>query len=121
MGYERTESLKPEQKARLIIDRWLEDAGWEVVSRSEYSEARAAQAVKENILKGNLEADYALYLNGKIIGLLEAKRKEDRLGDNVDIQVENYAKQLIDNKYQTWINPIPFVFKSMVIVFYSEI
>lgn len=112
MSYARTESLKPEQKARLIIDRWLEDAGWEVVSRSEYSEARAAQAVKENILKGNLEADYALYLNGKIIGLLEAKRKEDRLGDNVDIQVENYSKQLIDNKYQTWINPIPFVFKS---------
>lgn len=65
--------LKPEELARLNIDRWLEEAGWAVVSRSEYTEAINAQAVKENIMQGNLEADYLLYLNGKAIAVVDRK------------------------------------------------
>lgn len=72
--------LKPEEQARLNIDRWLEDAGWAVVSRKEYTEAINAIALKENLMQGNLEADYLLYLNGKAIGVLEAKKKDNRLG-----------------------------------------
>ena len=48
--------LKPEEKARIKIDRWLEEVGWKVVSRDEYSNAINAQAVKENLMEGNLEA-----------------------------------------------------------------
>ena len=29
--------MKPEEKARIIIDRMLNDAGWEVVDRNHYS------------------------------------------------------------------------------------
>lgn len=103
--------LKPEEQARLNIDRWLEDAGWAVVSRKEYTEAINAIALKENLMQGNLEADYLLYLNGKAIGVLEAKKKDNRLGDDVWIQAVNYTSKLTD-KCQFWLNPIPFVFIS---------
>ena len=103
--------LKPEEQARLNIDRWLEDASWAVVSRKEYTEAINAIALKENLMQGNLEADYLLYLNGKAIGVLEAKKKDNRLGDDVWIQAVNYTSKLTD-KCQFWLNPIPFVFIS---------
>lgn len=105
------EVLKPEEKARLKIDHWLEEAGWAVVSRDEFTNAINAQAVKENLMEGNLEADYMLFLNGKAIAVLEAKRAENSLGDDVKAQAENYTRILpISNQY--WFNPIPFVFIS---------
>ena len=65
--------MKPEEKARIIIDRMLNDAGWEVVDRNHYSPEVSAIAVEEGLLKGNREADYLLFLNGKAVGVLEAK------------------------------------------------
>ena len=45
--------LKPEEQARVLIDEMLTNAGWAVVSRSEYSEAQNASAVTEALTKGN--------------------------------------------------------------------
>lgn len=53
--------MKPEEKARIIIDRMLNDAGWEVVDRNHYSSEVSAIAVEEGLLKGNREADYLLF------------------------------------------------------------
>ena len=50
--------MKPEEKARIIIDRMLNDAGVEVVDRNHYSPEVSAIAVEEGLLKGNREADY---------------------------------------------------------------
>jgi type I restriction enzyme R subunit len=49
--------MSPEEKARLEIDKKLEDAGWKVVDRDEYSPSVSAMAVREGLLKGNKEAD----------------------------------------------------------------
>ena len=103
--------LLPEQKAREKIDKWLEEVGWTVVSREEYTDAINAQAVKENLMIGNLEADYMLFLNGKAIAVLEAKRAENQLGDDVKAQAENYTR-ILPQTNQYWFNPIPFVFIS---------
>ena len=103
--------LLPEQKAREKIDKWLEEVGWTVVSREEYTDAINAQAVKENLMIGNLEADYMLFLNGKAIAVLEAKRAENQLGDDVKAQAENYTR-ILPSTNQYWFNPIPFVFIS---------
>ena len=103
--------LKPEEKARIKIDQWLEEVGWKVVSRDEYSNAINAQAVKENLMEGNLEADYMLFLNGKAIAVLEAKKGESKLGDDVKAQAENYTR-ILPPSNQYWFNPIPFVFIS---------
>ena len=64
------------------------------------------------MLKGNLEADYFLFINGKAIGVLEAKREEvDVASDMVSEQVATYARN-VPNRYQAWRNPLPFIYKS---------
>ena len=57
--------MKPEEKAREIINRMLNEAGWEIVKRDNYSPRMSAVAIEEGLLRGNLEADYLLFLNGK--------------------------------------------------------
>ena len=68
--------MTPEEKARQKIDQWFSDAGWKVVDRDEYEPTCTAVAIREGLLKGNLEADYFLFINGKAVGVLEAKREE---------------------------------------------
>lgn len=103
--------LKPEEQARVLIDEKLADAGWAVVSRSEYSEAINAQAVTEALTKGNNEADYMLFLDGRAIGVLEAKKKATTLGNVVAEQTAKYSAGALP-WYQTWTNPLPFLFMS---------
>ena len=68
--------MTPEEKARQKIDQWFTDAGWKVVDRNNYEPNCTAVAIREGLLKGNLEADYFLFINGKAVGVLEAKREE---------------------------------------------
>lgn len=104
------DSLLPEQKARVKIDQMLKDSGWTVVPRDDFTpDAVNAQAVEENLMKGNLEADYILYLDGKAIAVLEAKREENKLGLEVAKQAQNYGNILPD-WVQAWKNPLPFIF-----------
>ena len=83
--------LKPEQKARVKIDRQLLDAGWVVVSRDDY-DPTSASAVREALMKGNTESDYLLFVDNRAIAVVEAKRKEDPLGPKVQSQVEDYSR-----------------------------
>lgn len=104
--------MTPEEKARVKIDRWFEDAGWQVVNRDEFEPTMSAVAVREGLLKGNLEADYLMFINGKVCGVLEAKREEVNVeSDMVSEQVSTYAKSVPDC-YQTWQKPIPLLYKS---------
>ncbi|MBO7410862.1 MAG: DEAD/DEAH box helicase family protein [Ottowia sp.] len=88
--------MKPEEKAREKIDRQLISAGWDIVSRDEY-EPRSASAVKEALMQGNTESDYLLFVDGKAIAVVEAKREENPLGAAVQAQAEDYA-----NHPQSW-------------------
>lgn len=106
-----SDTLLPEQKARIKIDELLKKAGWDIISRNEYSDIYNACAITEALLTGNLEADYLLFVGGKAIGVLEAKRAENNLSVDVAEQAQNYTKSLPD-WYQTWANPLPFVFLS---------
>lgn len=80
----------PEEKARKRIDKQLNDAGWEIVPRDEYV-PHDTQAVKEALMLGNKESDYLLFVEDKAIAVVEAKREENPLGDDVVRQAENYA------------------------------
>ena len=104
--------MTPEEKARVKIDRLFAEAGWTVVNRDEYEPTMNAVAVREALLKGNLEADYFLMINGKACGVLEAKREEiDVTSDMVSDQVATYAK-MVPDYYQAWQNPLPLLYKS---------
>ncbi len=104
--------MTPEEKARIKIDQWLTDAGWKVINRDEFESNSSAVAVREGLLQGNKEADYFLFINGKAIGILEAKREEiDAASDMVCEQVETYAKS-VPSCYTAYMKPIPFLYTS---------
>jgi len=104
--------MTPEEKARQKIDQWFTDAGWEVINRDEYEPTSTAVAIREGLLKSNLEADYFLFISGKAVGVLEAKREEtDAFSSIVCEQAALYAKS-VPNIYQTYQRPLPFIFTS---------
>lgn len=104
--------MTPEEKARIKIDQWFADAGWEVINRDEYEPTSTAVVIREGLLKDNLEADYFLFINGKAVGVLEAKREEtDAFSSIVCEQAALYAKS-VPNIYQTYQKPLPFIFTS---------
>ena len=77
--------MLPEEKARVKIDKQLRNAGWDIVSRNEYL-PNSTTAVKEALMVGNTESDYLLFIEGKAIAVVEAKREENPLGDEVKKQ-----------------------------------
>ncbi|MVM55809.1 type I restriction endonuclease subunit R [Gordonibacter urolithinfaciens] len=99
----------PEQKARKKIDKQLNDAGWDIVPRDEYV-PKNAQAVEEMLMQGNKESDYLLFVDDKAIAVVEAKREENSLGDDVADQAEFYATHP-QNWYGLWLDGfIPLVY-----------
>lgn len=101
--------LLPEQLARIKIDKQLNEAGWEIVSREEYI-PNHAQAVKEALMSGTTESDYLLFIDNKAVAVIEAKRDENNLSDDVAIQAEDYAKNP-KNWYGLWFDDIiPLVY-----------
>ncbi|MCQ2976259.1 MAG: DEAD/DEAH box helicase family protein [Bacteroidales bacterium] len=112
--------LKPEEKARKIIDKQLESAGWHVVDRNHISSNDNAYAVTEQLLNKNKEADYMLFLESRAIGVVEAKREEIDVETNEDvkIQVIKYAHNVPNwVKIFTPILPLAFVANGKKILF----
>ena len=104
--------MTPEEKARVKIDQMFEDAGWKVVDRDFYSPTITAAAIREGLLEGNREADYFLFINGKAVGVLEAKREEvDVASDIVCEQTIKYTRY-VPQCYQAYMRPLPFIYQS---------
>jgi type I restriction enzyme, R subunit len=103
---------KPEEKARVDIDQALAEAGWRVQSLSEINiHAARGVAVREFPLqRGHGFADYLLYVSGKAVGAIEAKRKGETL-TGVEVQTEKYSMGLRPSvpAYQ---RPLPFLYQS---------
>ncbi|MBN2927852.1 MAG: DEAD/DEAH box helicase family protein, partial [Eubacterium sp.] len=101
--------MLPEEKARVKIDKQLRNAGWDIVARNEYL-PNSTSAVKEALMGGNTESDYLLFIDGKAIAVVEAKREENPLGDEVKKQAEDYAVSPQD-WYGLWFEKlIPLVY-----------
>ena len=82
--------MTPEEKARVKIDKQLNAAGWDIVSRQEYV-PNCTAAVKEGLMLGNTESDYLLFIDDKAIAVIEAKAEDNKLGEDVIGQVERYS------------------------------
>lgn len=103
--------MLPEEKARVKIDEKLNRAGWYVVDRDEYV-PQTTSAIREALTQGNKESDYLLFIDNKAIAVLEAKRADNPLGENVESQAENYARTPL-SWYGLWEdNFIPLVYMS---------
>ena len=92
--------MLPEERARVKIDRQLNTAGWNIVPRDEYV-PNDTVAVKEALMQGNTESDYLLFIDNKAIAVVEAKREENPLDDEVEKQAEGYAVHP-QNWYGLW-------------------
>lgn len=92
---------KPEEIARKHIDTKLTLAGWEVQTKENFnSTSSLGVACCEFCTEDKKFADYVLYVNGKIIGIIEAKKSGVVLPDNVLFEEgagEKIRKRLLKN------------------------
>lgn len=102
----------PEDKAREKIDQLLTAAGWCVQDYAQLDlTAGVGIAVREfPLAAGYGTADYLLYGNKKLLGVIEAKKEGDTL-TGVEVQSEKYASGLPPNR-PAWIKPLPFLYQS---------
>jgi len=104
--------VTPEQKARQQIDKQLEAAGWMIQDRDEMnlSAARGVAIREFKMERGFGFADYLLFVDGKAVGALEAKKAGHTL-TGVEIQVRKYGEGL-STKLKVPVRPLPFLLMS---------
>ena len=106
--------LHAEQRARIEIDRKLELAGWAIQNRRDIDLTVPAVAVREYITKTG-PVDYMLFVDGKAIGTVEAKKEGVPLL-GVEPQTQRYVggfNLLVKEKpVPHWELPLPFHFQS---------
>ncbi len=102
----------PEQRARRDIDAQLLEAGWEVQDRSEMNLAAGqGVAIREfPMAKGHGFADYMLFVDGKAVGVLEAKPAGYTM-TSVELQADKYATGL-PTGLNPPVDPLPFQYLS---------
>jgi type I restriction enzyme R subunit len=105
----------PEQAARAVLDAQLEEAGWVVQDRDEaVITAAPGVAVREFRLRdGHGFADYLLFVDGKAVGILEAKPAGHSL-TSVELQAEKYAGGLPPGLNPP-VEPLPFLYFSTAV------
>ena len=108
--------LAAEQRARVLIDRQLTDAGWVVQDKKGLNLfADQGVAVREVVMaKGHGRADYLIYVDQKAVGVIEAKPEGTPLS-GVEWQSAMYAEGLpaeVRLKAVTTDGRLPFVFEA---------
>jgi len=103
---------KPEELARVEIDKLLAAAGWSVQSAKDANihAARGVALCNFPLKDGHGFADYMLYVDGKAAGVLEAKKQGFTLS-GVEIQSDKYVRGLPD-ALPAWRRPLPFAYQS---------
>ena len=101
--------MKPEERARLKIDKLLVAAGWAIQDVDEINiNASLGVAVREFPLETG-PTDYLLFIEGKAAGVIEAKPEGTSL-TGVDTQSDKYLKGVPVNLSQY--DPLPFAYES---------
>jgi len=108
--------LAAEQRARVLIDCQLTDAGWSVQDHKDLNLfAGQGVTVRESIMKpGHGRADYLLYVDQRAVGVIEAKPEGTPLS-GVEWQSAIYAEGLspeVRLKALTVEGRLPFVFEA---------
>ena len=103
--------MTPEEQARQSIDRQLEACGWVVQDRKAMNiYAALGVAIREFPLDVG-EADYLLYADGKVIGVLEAKPADHGTLTGVESQSVKYVTSLPAGVPSHKL-PVPFHYES---------
>jgi type I restriction enzyme R subunit len=100
-----------EVRAREVIDEMLRASGWVIQDRDQVNpQAGQGVAVREFSL-ANGRADYVLYVDGMIVGVVEAKREGDHLSSAIQ-QNDRYAAGVLkEHSLAVWRRAEPFAFR----------
>ena len=85
--------MRPEDRARQSIDARLEQAGWVIQDLNSINPTASLGVAVREFPTSTGPVDYALFVNGEPVGVVEAKR--DELGANISVtekQTQRYAK-----------------------------
>ena len=109
-------NLNPEEQARVLIDGQLVAAGWVIQDRQEINLVEnVGVAVREVIMnKWAGRADYVLYLNRKMVGVIEAKPQGTTLMA-VQWQSHRYSKGLTETQSKNAVlvnGELPFIYEA---------
>jgi len=102
--------LKPEERARRNIDSMLSSAGWSVQNLDEFDFSASKGVAIRDFSVGRDAADYLLFLDGKAVGVVEAKPEGTTLG-GVSVQTVKYTTGL-PSYVRCWADPLPFCYES---------
>ena len=102
--------MKPEEKARQIIDQLLTDAGWTIRDYKDLNlGASLGVAIREFPLKSAF-ADYLLFIDRKAAGVIEAKKVGTTL-TSTEFQTDKYLFSLPPD-LPCLQKPLPFAYES---------
>lgn len=100
---------KPEEKARQKIDEILELAGWTIQDYENFDVSTSMGVIVREFQLSTGPADYLMFLNGKVVGVIEAKPKGTSL-IGVDPQSKRYLEGIDERIAYT--TPVPFAYES---------
>jgi type I restriction enzyme, R subunit len=100
-----------EVQARKKIDAMLTKAGWLIQSKAEANPLAGQGVAVEEFTLATGRADYVLYVDGKIVGVIEAKREGTPLAGAL-AQNERYAAGVLkEHAMAVWRREEPFAFR----------
>jgi type I restriction enzyme R subunit len=100
-----------EVQARKKIDAMLTRAGWLIQSKAEANPLAGRGVAIEEFTLATGRADYVLYVDGKIVGVIEAKREGTALAGAL-AQNERYAAGVLkEHTMAVWRREEPFAFR----------
>lgn len=82
--------MTPEQKARILIDKKLEQAGWIIQDVNRLNPTASLGVAVREFPSNTGPVDYALFVDGEPVGVIEAKRTE--AGENITTVEEQSAR-----------------------------
>ncbi len=91
--------MQPEEKARIVIDRKLQEAGWLLQDMKTINLSAGIGVAVREFPTNTGEVDYALFVEGRPVGVVEAKKPE--AGQNITI-VENQSARYSNSSFK-WI------------------
>ena len=91
--------MTPEQKARVVIDQNLIQAGWVIQDLKQLNLATGSGVAVREFPTSTGPVDYALFVDGVPVGVVEAKK--DDLGENITV-VEHQSNRYANSKFK-WI------------------
>lgn len=102
--------MTPEQEARESIDARLASSGWIVQTYKEMNLGAGRGLAVTEFPGAHGPADYLLYVDGKALGVVEAKPVGHTL-TGVEGQSAAYAEGLAE-KLPAWRRPLPFQYET---------